>query len=206
MYEFAMGTDEQFDELEIYLSDYLTHVYNVIFPSLVTPTQAVIGIYKVGENYAIDLKDYKTYNPTSSINYSLFNSLIRNGTIKFISFQDLKLFFRDIAMAFEPEGMTTSVMNYYADNPFGSEDNLFQFQYKKKNGKWYAYIRKMPDLKNRNTSLAKTHRLFEQETQSHYVCWDTPLRTLHDAQTVSKLWADKITEYIATGKEFGGRG
>jgi len=206
MYEFAMGTEEQFKELERTLNDGLTHVYDVTFPVQVSPTQAIIGLYQVGENFAIDLKDFHKYSCPNSINLPLFESLIKNGTVKFMSFTDMELFFRNIAVAFEPEGMTTTIINYNAENPFGLDDCLFQFQFEKKDLRWYAWIRRMPDLKTRDTSLARTHRIFDEQTQNHYVCWNTPLRTLHDVQTVAILWADKITEYIATGKDFGGRG
>ena len=206
MYEFAIGTEEEFDELERSLFDGCTHVYNVVFPSQVTPNMAIIGIYQIGENFAIDLKDYQQYSLTNSLSLPMFESLLANGTIRFMSFLDVKLFFRDMAILFEPNGMITSVMNYTAKNTFGLDDVLFQFKFEKKNKKWYAWIIRMPNLKNRDSSLSHTHRLFDSATNQFYVCWDTPLKTLHDVQTVSMLWADKIAEYIATGKHFGGRG
>ena len=94
MYEFAMGTEAQFDEFQQTLSDNLTHVYEVIFPSQITPSKATIGVYKAGENYALDLADYDKFSYAGDLQLPMFESLLRQGTISFLTFQDLVLFFR----------------------------------------------------------------------------------------------------------------
>ena len=95
----------------------------------------------------------------------------------------------------------TGNMIYYANNRHGRRDYEYKFNYKKVNGAWRAYIIRMPDLNGRNGAASITHRLYDNGNA--YVCWDTPLSTLKEAQIVSKKWADCLQEYIATGKEFG---
>lgn len=92
-------------------------------------------------------------------------------------------------------------MIYYAKDRHGLKDREYQFLYKKVNGSWRAYIIKMPNLKGRNPSGVITHRMFDGNKS--YVCWDRPVATLKDMQTISKVWADNIQEYIATGRKFG---
>ena len=59
----------------------------------------------------------------------------------------------------------------------------------------------MPSLGNRDASGATTHRLYDNGNA--YVCWDRPVSSLKDMQTISKAWADNMQEYIATGRRFG---
>ena len=46
-----------------------------------------------------------------------------------------------------------------------------------------------------------THRLFDNGHP--YVCWDSKVRILKEMQTISRVWANSIQEYIATGERFG---
>lgn len=92
---------------------------------------------------------------------------------------------------------------YYFANGSGSlDERTFCFSYEKINGSWRAYIEKMPPLKSRDSSFVVTHRLRATDGRT-YVCWDSPIKSLHEMETVSKMWADCICEYIATGKRFG---
>lgn len=91
---------------------------------------------------------------------------------------------------------------YFANDNHGSFDKLYKFNYVKHDNYWRAYIIRMPSLNMRNTSQAITHRLHDPD-RGDYVCWDTPINNIRDMINVSKLWADCIQEYIATGKTFG---
>ena len=95
----------------------------------------------------------------------------------------------------------TGPMIYYANDNHGRRDKEYRFNYKKVNGSWRAYILRMPNLGNRSTDGHATHRLWDGSKP--YVCWDSPVNSLSDMQTISRVWADNIQEYIATGKRFG---
>jgi hypothetical protein len=95
----------------------------------------------------------------------------------------------------------TGPMVYYANDTHGRRDKEYRFNYKKVNGSWRAYILRMPSLGNRSTDGHATHRLWDGTKP--YVCWDSPVHSLSDIQTISRVWADNIQEYIATGKRFG---
>lgn len=93
-------------------------------------------------------------------------------------------------------------MVYYATRDYGLDDSEYRFKYVKVDNAWRAYIKKMPDLRGRVSSGHSTHRYWDNDNQP-YICWDTPVTKLSEIQAVSKLWADSIQEYIATGKLFG---
>lgn len=95
----------------------------------------------------------------------------------------------------------TGPMVYYANNNHGRRDNEYRFNYKKVNGSWRAYILRMPGLGKRPSDGIVTHRLWDGPRP--YVCWDRPVNSLSDMQTISRVWADNIQVYIATGKRFG---
>ena len=96
----------------------------------------------------------------------------------------------------------TGSMVYYADNPHNHRDCEYRFKYKKVNGSWRAYILRMPSLCGRDGDLHKTHR-FTDGHGTYWVCWDTPVNSLKDMQTISRVWANSVQEYIVTGKRFG---
>lgn len=95
----------------------------------------------------------------------------------------------------------TGPMIYYANDRHGRRDREYRFNYKKVGGSWRAYILRMPDLRGRDASGTVTHRLYDNGHP--YVCWDSAVNSLKDMQTISRVWADNIQEYIATGKRFG---
>lgn len=97
--------------------------------------------------------------------------------------------------------LETGPMVYYANDNHGRRDREYRFNYKKVNGSWRAYILRMPSLGGRDSSGAVTHRLYDGSKP--YVCWDSRVNTLKDIQTISRVWADSIQEYIATDKRFG---
>lgn len=96
----------------------------------------------------------------------------------------------------------TGPMIYYADNPHNRRDCEYRFNYKKVDGSWRAYILRMPSLSGRDGDLHTTHR-FTDGHGTYWVCWDTPVSSLKDMQTISRVWANNVQEYIATGKRFG---
>ena len=95
----------------------------------------------------------------------------------------------------------TGPMVYFANAKNKTADREYRFNYKQVNGSWRAYILHMPSLGSRDASGVVTHRLYDNGNP--YVCWDRDVKSLEDMQTISKVWADNIQEYIATGKRFG---
>lgn len=95
----------------------------------------------------------------------------------------------------------TGSMIYYANDRHGRADKEYRFNYKKVNGSWRAYILRTPSLGSRNSAGYITHRNFDNGRP--YICWDSPVNSLKDMQNISRVWADNIQEYIATGKRFG---
>lgn len=91
-------------------------------------------------------------------------------------------------------------VNYYANDSHNNPDKWFQFKYKKVGDEWLTYILRMPSLKGRDPNLHLTHRYRNGNT--YWICRDPQPTTLRDAQNVSRVWADCIMEYIATGKTF----
>ena len=100
------------------------------------------------------------------------------------------------------ERSETGSMIYYANDRHGGTDKEYRFNYKRINGAYRAYILKMPDLKGRDGRSIPTHRLWD-ENNKPYICWNQAVMSLKDMQTISRVWADSIQEYIATGKRFG---
>lgn len=96
----------------------------------------------------------------------------------------------------------TGPMVYYANDRHGGRDREYRFNYKKVNGSWRAYILRMPSLGNRDARSIPTHRLWDDGNNA-YICWDKTVNSLKDMQNISRVWADCIQEYIATGKRFG---
>ena len=96
----------------------------------------------------------------------------------------------------------TGPLVYYANDRHGGKDREYRFNYKKVNGSWRAYILRMPSLGNRDARSIPTHRLWD-DSNNVYICWDKTVNSLKDMQNISRVWADCIQEYIATGKRFG---
>lgn len=95
----------------------------------------------------------------------------------------------------------TGPIVYYAANGYGIGDREYRFNYKKVGGSWRAYILKMPSLRGRAGDGHSTHRLWDGDKP--YICWDRSVNSLNDMQSISRVWADSVQEYIATGKRFG---
>jgi hypothetical protein len=108
---------------------------------------------------------------------------------------------RPVGEAPRPGATETGPMVYYANDRHGRPDKEYRFNYKLVGGSWRAYILRMPDLAGRNGGGSVTHRLYDGG--SPYICWDSAVTSLKDMQTISRVWADNIQEYIATGRTFG---
>lgn len=91
-------------------------------------------------------------------------------------------------------------VNYYANARRGQKDLWFQFIHRKVNGEWLTYILRMPSLNGRSGDLHLTHRYKNENT--YWICYDPQPRTLEAAQSVTRAWADRELEYIATGLPF----
>lgn len=96
---------------------------------------------------------------------------------------------------------------YHSNDQNGTGDNSYLFLYKVKCFQpgelgWYAYILKTPDFIGRDDSTHMTHKVKDVDG-SYYISWNGPVRALKDMQTISHIWADKLQEYIETGKPFG---
>ena len=100
------------------------------------------------------------------------------------------------------ERTETGPMIYYANDRHGQDDKEYRFNYKKIDGAWRAYILRMPDLHGRDPGSIPTHRLWGGG-QTPYICWQGTVTSLKDMQNISRVWADSIQEYIATGTRFG---
>lgn len=107
-----------------------------------------------------------------------------------------------------PSNEETDIMVYYANDRHDSADREYRFKYKwvfdsnLQKQTWRAYIIRMPSLGSRDPSLHKTHR-FTNGTGVYWVCWDSAVESLKDMQTISRVWADSLQEYITTGALFG---
>lgn len=95
----------------------------------------------------------------------------------------------------------TGPMVYYANDQHGRPDREYRFNYVKVDGAWRAYILRMPDLGQRDPGSIPTHRLWDNGRP--YICWNSRVTNLKDMQNISRVWADSVQEYIATGKRFG---
>ena len=91
-------------------------------------------------------------------------------------------------------------VNYYANGRHNQKDVWFQFLYKKVEGHWLTYIYRMPSLRSRSDDLHLTHRY--RKDDEYWICYDPQSTTLKDAQIISRAWADRELEYIATGTPF----
>lgn len=97
----------------------------------------------------------------------------------------------------------TGPMVYFANDRYGRSDREYRFNYKKVGGSWRAYILRMPSLEGRADGSGTIHRL--HDNGGYYICWDRAVNTLKDMQNVSRIWADCIQTYIATGRFEQGR-
>lgn len=97
------------------------------------------------------------------------------------------------------DGITeTGPMIYFANDRHGRSNKEYRFNYKKVGSGWRAYILRMPSLGGRSDGSGTIHRLHDND--GYYICWDSQVNTLKDMQTISRIWADRIQEYISTGR------
>ncbi|MDR1189703.1 MAG: hypothetical protein LBK95_20000 [Bifidobacteriaceae bacterium] len=75
-------------------------------------------------------------------------------------------------------------------------DYSFTFEHANGGG-WIVYINNSPDYRGRASGSVASHRLGIGTRP--YICWDSAIETLSQAQGVAALWADSTENYIATG-------
>lgn len=91
-------------------------------------------------------------------------------------------------------------VEYLATARHHQKDRLFRFQFERVEGKWRIYILRMPDLEGRSGDNHILH--LYRDGGRREVIYDPQPTSLKDAATISKAWADRILEYIATGDLF----
>ncbi len=78
----------------------------------------------------------------------------------------------------------------------------YLFSHEKVGDQWRPYIMSQPDYNGRDEGLVTTHRLPDEDDRL-YVCWDRPLKSREDSETVAARWATLTDQYIRTGQTFG---
>lgn len=96
--------------------------------------------------------------------------------------------------------METEVVEYFANARHNQNDRWFRFKYKKVGNEWRAYIIRTPSLNGKSGDPHLTHR-YSDGNGNYWVCREPQTTTLHDAQVVSRVWADRFLEYTVTGIE-----
>jgi hypothetical protein len=91
-----------------------------------------------------------------------------------------------------------SLRTYYRTRD-AQADYRFSIE-RQRNGTYRAYICSQPSYGPRGTAAHETHRL--TAGGRHYICWNRPIDTEEEAQSVAALWADATQEYIKTGRRF----
>src|SRR5216684_6994584 len=90
---------------------------------------------------------------------------------------------------YKPEDEPPELATYRTSN--GNNYN-FSFEWQK-DFSIRPYIECMPSYGSRDTSVYKTHRLYDGSRP--YVCWDTSLRSMDDAKKVAANWARRTDRY-----------
>jgi hypothetical protein len=86
-------------------------------------------------------------------------------------------------------------MIYFANDRHGLADKEYRFNYKRVGGTWRAYILKIPNIRGRNESVPHTLH----DNTGAYICWSGAVNSLRDMQNISRAWADRAQNYLATG-------
>ena len=93
----------------------------------------------------------------------------------------------------------TGPMIYFANNPHNLPDKEYRFSYKRVGGTWRAYILRTPSYAGRSINTVP-HRL--TDAGRPYICWSGSVGSLEEIQTVSRVWANRAQDYLATGTGF----
>lgn len=91
MREFVFGSDTQYQMLKNSLEDNQCHVYRCSLPAAFSQERCRIGFEKerATNGYALFIDKGLTCNRTG---FGLFNDWLREGTIRFMDFNDVKAF------------------------------------------------------------------------------------------------------------------
>lgn len=95
MIDFVYGTDQQYESLREMLNDQLCHVYNnCSFPACCSRNSGRMGFEKEGETYALYIdKGIECSNVRAP---ELFREWLSVGTLRFLDFNDMKVFLRSL--------------------------------------------------------------------------------------------------------------
>jgi hypothetical protein len=95
MWEFAYGTDQQYEMLKESLEDHLCHVYpRCRLPRSCSRDIARIGFEKEENTYALFIDKGITCNNNRAP--ELFTDWLSVGTVRFLDFTDMKEFMRSL--------------------------------------------------------------------------------------------------------------
>ncbi len=99
MIDFVYGTDQQYEGLKQMLNDQLCHVFNNCrFPDCCSRAYGRMGVEKEGDTYALYIDKGITCNKTDAP--ELFKDWLREGTLRFIDYTDMKEFLRSLHCIF----------------------------------------------------------------------------------------------------------
>lgn len=95
MKEFTLGTDAQYELLELSLQDHLCHVYEAcVFPASFSRSTGRIGFEQEGHNYALFIDKGITCSDRSAP--ELLREWLAEGTLRFLDFNAMKVFLRSL--------------------------------------------------------------------------------------------------------------
>ena len=97
------------------------------------------------------------------------------------------------------EGRRPMALTTYYRTKDGQADYRFSIE-QQTDGTYRSFILAQPPYGSRATGPHETHRLTDGGRR--YVCWDRPLRSENEAQSVVARWADATQEYIKSGRRF----
>ena len=98
MKEFTVGTDRQYEMLEESLEDGMCHVYLCTLPQSCSKSEARIGFEKTKVSHAVFIDMGITCNhPQAS---DLFQTWLRTGTLHFLDFDSIKIFFKSLKVLY----------------------------------------------------------------------------------------------------------
>lgn len=101
MREFVVGTDEQFQMLKDSLADNRCHVFRCVLPSSFNMTNCRIGFEKEETTNGYVIYIDKGLACNSAGTFPLFNDWLREGTLRFMDFNDIKSFLKKLSFLYK---------------------------------------------------------------------------------------------------------
>jgi hypothetical protein len=94
--------------------------------------------------------------------------------------------------------MTGTQLSYRTE--FRPVDYVFDFVVT--GSSYRIYIVHQPGYRFRSTNPVKIHRIWCSTRNLYYICWDTPIRSFNEAQTIAASWAENTQRYVASIRSF----